>query len=41
MFNLVEKAVEFVANIDYGILAVKAVVKVAEVGFEIVKWGLK
>lgn len=42
MFNLVNQAINFVANIDYGRLAVKAVVKTAEFvvvnGIEIIKW---
>lgn len=37
MFNLVENAVEFITNIDYQVIAIKVV----EVGFKIVKWGLQ
>lgn len=41
MFNLIEQAVEFVVNIDYSTLALKAAVKTVEVGIEIVKWSLQ
>lgn len=45
MFNLINQAVEFVANIDYGLLAAKAVVKTAGFvivnGIEIIKWSFK
>lgn len=41
MFNLIENAVEFISNIDYQVLAVKAVVKTVKIGIEIVKWSLQ
>lgn len=45
MFNLINQAVEFVSNIDYGLLAAKVVVKSAEFvivnGIEIIKWSLQ
>jgi len=40
MFSLFENAVEFIANIDYQVLAIKAVVKAVEVGIDVVTWSL-
>lgn len=39
--NLINQAVEYVANIDYTTYALKAAFWVVEQGVEIVKWTLK
>lgn len=41
MFEFIINTLDLIIDADYGALALKAVVKTAEIGIEIVKWSLQ
>lgn len=41
MFNLIIDTLDYVIDLDYGVVALKVIFKTAEIGIKIVMWSLQ